>query len=272
MILELHIPSWPLGEFIASFLYYKDFRPEHAIDRLLPDGNVTLLIELTGAPQHVYDNDTLKESQLCRNAWFSGNRNGFITIPSCRDIEMFVVNFHKGKSFPFLRDPLLAYTNCIVDAEIAFSNTILELRETLLSKTTPAAMFDAAEHYFLTTGKDRMELQPCIDFAVTSLTEHPGQQTLQELSEKIGYSQKHFIQLFKTHVGITPKAFMRIMRFQHAIREVEQKSHFNWTEIAFQAGYYDQAHFIHDFKKFAGFTPGEYLARKNAQLNYVPVE
>ena len=77
--------------------------------------------------------------------------------------------------------------------------------------------------------------------------------------------------MFKQQVGITPKAYLKIIRFQKAIAEIEESQDVNWTGIAQDSCFYDQAHFIHDFKFFSGFTPEEYLQLKNDQLNYVPV-
>jgi len=77
--------------------------------------------------------------------------------------------------------------------------------------------------------------------------------------------------MFKSNVGLTPKAFSKITRFQKTIREIEASKKISWSGIAFDTGYYDQAHFINDFKNFSGFTPRQYLLLKNDQLNYVPI-
>ncbi|HET6821910.1 MAG TPA: AraC family transcriptional regulator, partial [Anaerolineales bacterium] len=78
--------------------------------------------------------------------------------------------------------------------------------------------------------------------------------------------------LFRQQVGVTPKQYLKIMRFQKAICTIECSHPIRWSEIALQSGYYDQAHFTHDFKSFSGFTPGEYLNRKTDTLNYIPVD
>jgi AraC-like DNA-binding protein len=95
---------------------------------------------------------------------------------------------------------------------------------------------------------------------------------LHQLSDEIGYSQKHFIDLFRQQVGVTPKQYIKIMRFQKAICAIERERFISWNRISLESGYYDQAHFIHDFKHFSRFTPNEYMKRKAATLNYVPVD
>jgi len=61
------------------------------------------------------------------------------------------------------------------------------------------------------------------------------------------------------------------MRFQKAILEIESRDSVHWSSIALESGFYDQAHFINDFKTFSGFTPNEYLKKKSELLNYIPV-
>jgi AraC-like DNA-binding protein len=61
------------------------------------------------------------------------------------------------------------------------------------------------------------------------------------------------------------------MRFQKAILEIEANKSIHWNRVALESGFYDQAHFIGDFKSFSGFTPNEYVKRKSETLNYIPV-
>ena len=136
MISHLHKPTYPLSDFIESIYYYKDFEPEHAIDRFLPDGNVQLIIDLTEEPKYIYDNDTLKEIQACKRVWFSGFRTEPITIPSGKDSEMIIVQFFKGSAFPFISDPMDQLTNLVVDAELVLRDDIHDLRQCLQDAPT----------------------------------------------------------------------------------------------------------------------------------------
>jgi AraC-like DNA-binding protein len=271
LIFQLHIPAFPLNQFIESFIYYRDFNPVHTIDRFLPDGNVNVVIDLTDYPKFIYDNETLKEIQACRNVWFSGIRNNYISIPSGRDSEMFVINFHKGKAYPFVQMPLHELTDSVVDGDLVLTPEIMNMREMILSHTAISQKFICAENYLLKQFGRKLEPNPFTDYAVNKILQSPHQTTIENLSNKVGYSQKHFIQLFKESVGLTPKGFLKIMRFQKALMEIETSKKINWPGIALESGYYDQAHFINDFKSFSGFTPAQYLLLKNDQLNYVPI-
>jgi AraC-like DNA-binding protein len=104
------------------------------------------------------------------------------------------------------------------------------------------------------------------------MIKNPTAQRLDQLSDEIGYSQKHFIHLFTQQVGVSPKQYLKIMRFQKVISAIENRESIRWSKIALESGYYDQAHFIHDFRLFSGFTPNEYMKRKAGTLNYIPMD
>lgn len=271
MIYQTYIPRFPLNQFVEQFVYYRDYITHHDVDRFMPDGYAHIVFDLTDYPKYIFDNDSLKEIQSCKQVWFSGIREKFITIPSGRDTEMLIVYFKKGCAYPFVDIPMHEYTDYVVDAQDVLSNAILHLREQLLSCTTIAAKFACAENYFTGTYASRMILNPFVDFAVKQIVANPNHLTIQQLSEKVGYSQKHMISLFKSHVGVTPKAFLKIMRFQLAVQEIAKGKAGNWTDVAHAAGYFDQAHFIHDFKAFSGFTPNQYAQQQGDFVNYIPM-
>lgn len=271
MLFEAYIPPFPLKQFIESFVYYKDYNPTHTVDRFLPDGNVYVVIDLTDYPKFIYDNYTLKEIQSCKNVWFSGIRNKYITIPSGRDSEMFIINFHKGKAYPFVEMPMNELTDYVVGGELVMPGEILNMREELLNRPGIHEKFAYAETYLLKVFSKKLTDNPFVSYSVNAILQSPHQLTINKLAGKVGYSQKHFIKIFREHVGVTPKNFLKIMRFQKAIQEIEAAKAINWAGIAYESGYYDQAHFINDFKQFSGFTPAQFRQMNSEFTNYVAV-
>lgn len=271
MVFEIHIPGFPLNQFVESFIYYRDYKPVHSIDRFLPDGNVNIVIDLKDSPQYIYDNETLKEIQACRRVWFSGIRNNFITIPSGKDSEMFIINFHKGKSYPFVEMPLHELTDSVVDGDLVLTSEIMNLREMILESVLIPQKFMVVENYLVKKFRNKLIANPFIDFAVNKIVSSPNLMSIEQISNKVGYSQKHLIKLFKDNVGLTPKGFLKIIRFQKAIEEIAAAKEPSWTGIAYESGYYDQAHFINDFKVFSGYTPQQYLLQQSDHLNYIAV-
>lgn len=272
MIFERYIPVFPLCRFVESFIYYREYDPVHKIDRFLPDGNVNIVVDLTDYPKYIYDNDSLKEIQSCRNVWFSGIRNKFISIPSGKDSEMFVINFHKGMAYPFVQMPLHELTDSVVDGELVLTSEIMNLREKILETKMISQKFFTVEQYLLEKFSTKLVMNPFVAFAVDAIMHNPGFLSIKKISEKAGYSQKHLIHIFREHVGLTPKSFLKVMRFQKAIDEIAASKQVKWTDVALESGYYDQAHFINDFRDFSGFTPEEYLRKQYEYLNYIPVD
>lgn len=271
MIFESYIPAYPLNQFIESFVYYKAYQTEHTLDRFLPDGYVYVVFDLSDTPKSIYDNQTLQEIQSCKKVWFSGIREKYITIPSGHDSEMFVINFKIGKAYPFVEMPMNELTDFVVDGEQVMTIKILNLRESLLECLTIRQKFSAAENYLLEAFAGKLQSNPFVDYSVNQILHNPDQISMNHIAAKVGYSQKHLIRIFKEHVGLSPKAFLKIIRFQRAIQEIDQNKFTNWSQIALQCGYFDQAHFINDFRSFSGFTPGQYLKMKSDFTNYVAI-
>lgn len=275
MIFQSHIPAYPLNQYLQSIFYYEGLSPIHNLDRFLPDGNTELIINLNETPQTIYHNESLNPIQTCKRVWISGVRSRPITIPSGKGSRMLVIVFRKGKAFPFYPLPMNEVNDSVIEADLIFGQSILDLREGLLASSSTGHMFQLTETFLLAqAGFNALQADSysgCIQYAVTQIIKHPSQLCLENLSDEIGYSQKHFISLFKSRIGLTPKQYMKILRFQKAIAEIESDSIYDWTSLARRNGFYDQSHFIHDFKEFSGFTPNEYLKKKTDALNYVPV-
>jgi AraC-like DNA-binding protein len=82
--------------------------------------------------------------------------------------------------------------------------------------------------------------------------------SIQEVVKDSGYSHRHFIALFRRAVGLSPKRYCRVLRFQSALERVTGEEAASWIDLALEAGYSDQPHFNREFQEFAGVAPGEY--------------
>ncbi len=85
-----------------------------------------------------------------------------------------------------------------------------------------------------------------------------GNVAVSELAEQTGYTERYINKVFKQSMGINPKTFGMIMKFQKVIQKINREEECKLTDIGADVGYYDQSHFIRDFKKFAALTPKEY--------------
>lgn len=271
MIYKAHIPAFPLNQFIEVFIYFERVEHAHAVDRFLPNGDTEILIDFHDTPQFIYDNNTLKEIQACNHVWASGLRTEPITIPSGNGAAMMVISFKKGMAAPFFPFPMEEISDSVVDADLVWGRDFGDLRERLLDEKDVDLRFRMVEEFLLRKFAAKLNPNPCVAFAVSEMIERPDRISIAKMNAKIGYSQKHFTEMFRKQVGVTPKSYLKIMRFQKAVRSIDAAESVDWGTIAHDCGFYDQAHFIHDFKHFSGFTPEQYSKISTNYQNYIPV-
>jgi len=87
-----------------------------------------------------------------------------------------------------------------------------------------------------------------------------GQVRVADLAFDAAMSARQLRRLFLEQMGLTPKHFCRVIRFRHSLPRLRGAPRGDWTQVALECGYYDQAHFIHEFREFSGYTPGEFAA------------
>jgi transcriptional regulator GlxA family with amidase domain len=87
-----------------------------------------------------------------------------------------------------------------------------------------------------------------------------GQIRVDDLAFDAAMSARHLRRLFLEQMGLTPKHFCRVIRFRHSLPRLRSSVRGDWTKVALDCGYYDQAHFINEFREFSGYTPGEFAA------------
>lgn len=271
MIFQAHIPVYPLNKFIEVLIYFERAEHAHTVDRFLPNGDTEILIDFNDTPQFIYDNNSLKEIQACNHVWASGVRTEPITIPSGNGATMMVISFKKGMAAPFFPFPMEEISDSVVDADLIWGSDFGDLRERLVEERDIPRRFSIVEEFLLKIFASKLKVNPCVEFAVTEMTANPDRISIARMNEKIGYSQKHFTEMFRRSIGVTPKSYLKIMRFQKAIRTIDAAGTIEWDMIAQDCGFYDQAHFINDFKHFSGFTPEQYSKIHTNYQNYVPV-
>ncbi|MBA3536036.1 MAG: helix-turn-helix domain-containing protein [Tatlockia sp.] len=94
-----------------------------------------------------------------------------------------------------------------------------------------------------------------------NLIDNPSQESIQDLARHYGYSPRSLERYFQTHIGLSPKKYMRISRFQKVLEKIQKGG--SWASVAEQFNYYDQSHFIKDFQQFTGETP-EFFSIKSS--------
>ena len=95
--------------------------------------------------------------------------------------------------------------------------------------------------------------------------------TIREVVAESGYSHRRFIELFRRAVGLSPKLYCRVRRFQRALGVVAANRGTSWVDLALAAGYSDQPHFNREFLEFAGISPGRYREIAPSWSSHVPI-
>jgi methylphosphotriester-DNA--protein-cysteine methyltransferase len=193
-----------------------------------------------------------------------------VLLDTSASFSIIGVSFKAGGGFPFFPMPAGELHNLSVPLDGVWGTRAQEVCERVMEAPTPARKCRVLEQALVASARGRFGQHPAVQYAVAQLGDSSRPRPVASVVDDIGLSQRRFIEIFRNEVGVTPKAFSRIRRFQHVLGSVEHASEVDWTSVACAHGYFDQAHFIHDFRDFAGVSPSMYL-RHRASRNHIAV-
>jgi len=270
---EHHIPGPPLNSCVQLLWLYKSYQPAHSQrkERLMPDGSVALVINLRDDVIRTYDPRRLEICRAMPGAIVSGVHTESFVIDTEEQADVAGVQFCPGGAFPFLGVPPSETHNLHVPLDALWGSFAGEVRELLLGARTAAETFQILEGALLASARAGFNRHPAVAFALKEFQTAPHGKTIRSVTDQIGLSARRFADVFAREVGLTPKLFCRVRRFQRALRVIRAGREIDWADIALSCGYYDQAHFNHDFRTFSGIQPGAYLAACTPHLSHVPI-
>jgi AraC-like DNA-binding protein len=251
-----YIPGPPLSDYVDVVWIYERYAQPHAQQRLLPTGGMDLVIGL--------DEDGRMGSGV------SGVRSEFALLDTSRPFSAIGVHFKPGGGFPFFAPPAGELQDLGVRLDALWGAFATDLRDQLLEADSFNSRFRILERALLEKSSGRLRRNPAVCYALNEFGRTSHARSVAEVTDCVGLSARRFIELFRNQVGLTPKVFCRIRRFQKVLRTVEKQRDVDWTNVALSCGYFDQAHFIHDFRAFSGINPSTYL-RQRTSRNHVSV-
>lgn len=260
MIYQTYVPRLPLSQFV-EFLWMRegDNLPK-AQSRLLPVGSMELVINLHEDRIPLFDRHNRVQCGSTNGTMVCGvHSEGFI-INNERKVCVMGVHFKPGGNASFFTLPAGELHNQIVSLQELWKGRAAELRERLLEAPTLETRFLVLERFLLTMVQSPAQ-HPVVNFALQKFQQSPIP-TVSAVTDQIAFSTRHFNQLFRDQVGLTPKLFCRVRRLRQVLYLLAGKAQVDWIDVATSCGYFDQAHFIHDFRAFADCTPTEYLAQR----------
>jgi AraC-like DNA-binding protein len=260
-----------LRAFVELFWYCEGYAPAHAKERVLPDGSLQIVISLRHETIPIYGGGHHKEIARLPGCLVSGPRARFEVISTAEMKAIAGVHFRPGGAPPFLGVPASELSDLDVPLESLWGPIANDLREQLVEASGPDEVFRMLEACLLLRAAGKLCLNPIVAGALEEFQKVSHTRTISELADQTGLSQRRFIEIFRDNVGLTPKLFCRVRRFREALRQAGSGRRVVWSDLALSCGYYDQAHFIHDFRAFSGINPTSYLAQRGAWQSHVAV-
>ena len=258
-IFDFYEPKPPLSKFVNSFWLYESQETQHKNPRILPTGTLELAINLRRNELFFYDAEQPQQCSRLSGAVVSGAHGH--AFAATEETFIMGVHFKPGGAFPFLGLPASQLGDTHVELETVWGPSACRLRERLCEARSSAERFQLLEKALLSRLRHQVEQHYAVSAALEMFARYQGGATVRDVAKYLGLSQRRFIQVFKSEVGMTPKLFSRIQRFQQTRTLIQKSPSPNWVALALDLGYFDQSHLIREFLEFSGFSPTDYLNR-----------
>lgn len=158
--------------------------------------------------------------------------------------------------------PASTLSNQMTDIQTLFGQEGTDLEEQVMLAADNAQRVNILSRYLQNKLVKNNISQPGVFSAVSEIIQTKGTTSIKQLASQYFLSTRQFERSFKHFAGFNPKLFSRIIRFQAALNAYGGKN-ITLTQIAYDCGYYDQSHFIHEFKEFSGYHPKQYFLNAN---------
>jgi AraC-like DNA-binding protein len=273
-MLYLERPPQPeLAPYIQSLWYCRDPNAPHGRQVILPSGHMQIIMSLDN---HLTDCTAGLRVPVQPQSFavLVGMFSRYQVIDTADLAHLIGIVFRPGGTAPFFSTGTHLFTNLETSLEDIWGPRALALRERLQEQPTPRTKLDALETALI----ERLRFSrspgqhPLVNYAIATLNAVPAATTVAELSRAAGISPRRLSQLFAEHVGVSPKLYSRIQRFQRAVQTLHRGAEVPWAELALSCGYYDQSHFANDFRAFSGISPTTYSAATRPWSNHIALD
>jgi AraC-like DNA-binding protein len=244
-------PGPPLADFVEYLWALRDV-PAHSTERIVPSGTLELVVNLHEDALRIYDPDDRRWRRYS-GAVVSGAYRRFFVIDARDHASIVGVHFRPGGAWAFLGVPPGELADRHIDLAMLWGHSAVELRERMCAAANSAERFALLEHALRSRLVDCRPGHPAVPYALGQLA-RPGV-TIGEVAADVQLSRRRFIQVFTTEVGMTPKRFSRVLRFQSVSELARRIEAPDWARLARTCGYFDQSHLINDVTEFTGASP-----------------
>ena len=261
-------PAPPLDRFVHSLWYASDPAPAPGRQRILPTGNTQIILSLHR--DHLRECREGLPAQLAPASQIAGARSSYEIIDNS-DLGCIIgLVFRPAGFFALMGAPADLFANRFISLEDLWGTAARSLRDQLLEIPTPERRLACFEVFLshrlaIRPVHSVRDPHPAVTFALDSFRRVPSAVSVAGVAHGTGWSERRLSQLFREQVGLAPKVWCRIQRFQNAVRQLHHGPEVRWSELALDCGYYDQSHFANEFRAFSGIDITSYTAAGRTQ-------
>ena len=263
MGIDLRKPHVALSQCVAQLWHCEGYELEHAWERIMPSTGTTLLVNL--------GSDELRwravggPLERIRGLGICGPQPAPIEIDTAQQRFILGVEFQPAGASGTLR----IAANEIAATHVALVDLIGReagvLHGRLVDARSAARRFEIVEAWLLARLAQANGRRGAASHALPLLE----RMSVAQVGERMGLAPKRLIRAFRLEVGLAPKLFCRVRRFERLLAAIEGQSAVDWAALGAWHGYYDQAHLVHEFRSLAGVSPSEYLVRRGPTARHV---
>ena len=256
-----HLRAW-----VRSLWYCRAPRFSHRRERVLPNGCMQIILNLSSRYLTDCGEDGKANRHLPR-AIVVGTRARYVVVDTADMEESIGILLQPGGSAGLFHERADLFFERSIGLEEVWAGT--SLTDRLCEARTPAEKLRTLEVFLTGRLHPATRRSELVDQAMHLFREKDFR--IAECARSVGVSERRLSQVFREQVGMSPKMWCRIRRFQTAVRALHDGMDVRWAELALHCGYYDQSHFANDFHAFSGISPTTYSAHRGSWQNHVPI-
>lgn len=260
-------PSEFLSQYVKHYWSLEHCIPEGTThtQRIVPSGLFELVFYLDHKPQTADRQKTISD-----NIIITGQLKGFHDLTIAGKLSLFAIYFLPHGLSMFLDMPINELFNQSVPLKLIIKHAANQLEDELSAAETFEKKIIVAEKFLISQIRknEKKYKYDRIRHAINRINQAGGVLEIKHLAAESFYSRKQFERTFGEFVGTSPKQFLKIVRFQHAIYQKSKHPEMSLTAIAHTCGYFDQAHMINEFKSLSGLTPTSYFENGGVFSDY----
>jgi AraC-like DNA-binding protein len=233
---------------------------QYARERILPKTNIELMFNL-GPPHRLLDPTRPAGASVYREAWVAGLQRRPLLIEPCFDAarvpaHLMAARLRPEGAYAFFGRPMDELSNDVIDLDLLSKAAFTTTHARLLETPSRAERFALLEALVRERVNAQVRVRPFIRWAAAQIERTHGAVRILDLCRELGVSRKHLNHWFQRQVGLAPKQYAGVARFQQLVARLTRTPGAGWSELAQSCGYYDQAHLVHDCRTHSGLAPG----------------